>query len=286
MAAYLSSIIVISTALIISVILLFYRRLINSSAWRAFITPLASIMGSGFLVCAPLLYSNTGNYAVFAMIFLLGLAYAVGSVIRFNIEYGEPIFEKKVLIKDNARGEHRLHIAHRNAAHLVGAGEASAFLEKSSHFVLAGAYCISVSYYLQLLASFALQYFPATHEWYGKALVTIILSGIAIIGTVKGLKGIERIERIVVSINIAMIIALLAGLIYHNCTLTIHGNWYIHHISTQYDNLHVFRVLMGMLIIVQGFETSRFLGSDHSRKERIQTMKWAQLVSSFIYIFL
>jgi hypothetical protein len=280
----ISSVVAISTALVVGGILLFYRPLIASSSWRAIVTPLASIMGSGFLVCVPLLYANIGNYAVFAMAGLLCLAYAVGSVIRFNIKYGENLFESQSSPIGISREEHRLHVAHRNAAHRVKAGEAMELLEKTSHFALSGAYCISVSYYLQLLASFALQPLSLDTAWYGKALVTLILAGIGIVGIARGLKGIERVERIVVGFNLAMIAALIAGLIYHNIVNISQGTWNLHHIAIPSDKLHVLRLLMGMLIIVQGFETSRFLGSEPSRQERIRTMKWAQLISAGIYV--
>lgn len=111
-------------------------------------------MGSGFLVCAPLLFANIGNYAVFAMGGLLCLAYAVGAVIRFNIRYGEALFEKRNLPIDISREEHRLHIGHRNVAYKVNTEETMEILEKASHIALAGAYCISVSYiynYLRVL---------------------------------------------------------------------------------------------------------------------------------------
>lgn len=39
-----------------------------------------------------------------------------------------------------------------------------------------------------------------------------------------------------------------------------------------------------MLIIIQGFETSRYLGRDYSRDVRIQTMKNAQIISGVIYV--
>lgn len=279
-----SSIIVVLTALIAGGIFLFNRRLNTSSSWRALITPLASIMGSGFLVCAPLLYASIGNYAVFAMAGLLCLAYAIGGVIRFNIRYGEALFEKENVSTSDGREEHRLHVCHRNVACSVIVLEVTTFLEKSSHFVLAGAYCISVSYYLQLLASFGLQSLSISHAWYGKALVTVILTVIGIIGTVRGLKGIERLERTVVGINLAMIAALITGLIYHNYEIFSHGTWGLHHISIPMDKLYIVRTLMGILIIVQGFETSRFLGSEHSKEERIATMRWAQLISAAIYI--
>ena len=231
MPIQIPSIIVIVTALFVACVLLFYRPLVVSSSWRATITPLASIMGSGFLVCAPLLYANVGNYAVFAMAVLLCLAYGVGSVIRFNIRYGEALFKKQSVPIDSNREEHRLHTAHRDTSHGVKAGEATEFLEKTSHIVLAVAYCISVSYYLQLLAGFALQPFSFHKIWFGKMMVTLILTGIGVVGTVRGLKGIERMERTVVGINLSMIAALIASLVYHNLTTLDHGAWRLHHIA-------------------------------------------------------
>lgn len=241
-------------------------------------------MGSGFLVCAPLLYANVGNYAIFAMAGLLCLAYGVGSVIRFNIQYGEVLFENQGYQTDNGREEHRLHIAHRDVARRVEAREPMRLLEKASHLILAAAYFISISYYLQLLASFALKPFSLAGGWHGKILVTLMLTGIGIIGTTRGLKGIERVERIVVSFNLAMIAALIAGLIFHNIVAMNTGTWNLHHIAVPPSKFHILRLVMGMLIVVQGFETSRFLGSEHSREERIKTMRWAQLLSTGIYI--
>ncbi len=48
--------------------------------------------------------------------------------------------------------------------------------------------------------------------------------------------------------------------------------------------LHDVRLLLGLLVVVQGFETSRHLGEEHSADERIQTMRFAQLLSGIIYL--
>jgi len=56
-------------------------------------TPLASIFGSGFLVIVPVLNGAVGSYAWLAMACVCGLAYAMGSVIRFNIRNAEPLME-------------------------------------------------------------------------------------------------------------------------------------------------------------------------------------------------
>ena len=124
------NVVIIVAALVLAGYLAFSKRLAGSSSWKATVTPLASIMGSGFLVSAPLLAGIVGNLAVVCMAMLLMLAYAVGSAIRFNIRHFEPI---------------------ENAGH--GPAQTIAFL---SRIVLVGAYFISVTYYLQLLAAFLL----------------------------------------------------------------------------------------------------------------------------------
>ena len=60
-------------------------RVRNNVFWRATVTPLASIIGSGFLVVAPLLGSVAGSWSVVAMAGIVLVAYAIGGVLRFNI---------------------------------------------------------------------------------------------------------------------------------------------------------------------------------------------------------
>ena len=278
-----ADLIVIVTLVLTGSVLLFYKPLINSSSWRATVTPLASIMGSGFLVCAPILYKNAGNYAVAVMAGLLCVAYAVGSVIRFNIKYAEPLLET-LNIPDFKRREHRLHVSHRAAAHQVAMAESIEVAERISHIVLAGAYCVSVSYYLQLLSSFALLFIHIENILYGRILVTLILAGIGITGYLHGLRGIERLERVVVGVNLSMITALIAALAWFNYTALTQGQWHVNAIALNPDTGHLARLVMGLLIVVQGFETSRFLGSEHPREVRIRTMRLAQFISSLIYI--
>jgi hypothetical protein len=54
------SAIIIVTAALLGAYMAFSKHLAASSNWKATVTPLASIMGSGFLVSAPLL---GGSYA-------------------------------------------------------------------------------------------------------------------------------------------------------------------------------------------------------------------------------
>ena len=237
--------------------LAFSKRLSKSSGWQATVTPLASIMGSGFLVSAPLLGGIVGNLAVICMAGLLVLAYAVGSAMRFNIQYFEPI---------------------ENKGH--GLAQNTAFL---SRIVLAVAYFISVTYYLQLLAAFVLTAVNIQSQFIAHCITTVLLLSITGIGMTKGLKMLEGVEKYAVALNLGMIGALLIALGIFNVALVVSGTWTLPDISTTIDSNDA-RILLGLLIVVQGFETSRYLGGQHSAEQRISTMRAAQMISAAIYI--
>src|SRR4249919_2249742 len=74
-------------------------------------TPLASIFGSGFLVIVPILNAAVGPYAVVAMAGVCALAYAMGSVIRFNIRHAEPLLATGTPSARVARHERTANLA-------------------------------------------------------------------------------------------------------------------------------------------------------------------------------
>ena len=83
---------IVAIALVVALLVtlaLTFGRFARSDSWRATVTPLASIIGSGFLICGPLLAREFGSAAIFAMTALLGIAYAAGWVIRYNIIHVE-----------------------------------------------------------------------------------------------------------------------------------------------------------------------------------------------------
>ncbi len=91
------------------------------------------------------------------------------------------------------------------------------------------------------------------------------------------------VEKYAVALNLGMIGALLVGLAVYNFKLLIDGNWALAAISSVID-FQDLRVLLGLLIVVQGFETSRYLGDEYPAPQRIATMRTAQLVSAAIYL--
>lgn len=248
---------VILSGLVIGAYLAFSPRLASSSNWKATVTPLASIMGSGFLVSAPLLAGIVGKLAILCMALLLGLAFLVGGAIRFNIRHFEPI--------ETAEHGHAQNIA---------------FL---SRIVLVAAYFISVTYYLELMAAFVFKAVGLHSEVAARSLTTAMLVGIGVVGIWRGLKELEAIEKFAVALNLGAIGALIASLAVYNVHLALAGTWALPSLSSGID-LHDIRVLLGLLIVVQGFETSRYLGDEHPAEQRIATMRNAQLISSVIYL--
>lgn len=232
----------------------------NNKAWSATVTPLASIIGSGFLVSVPLLASAIGIWAVAAVIGLTALAFLMGGAIRYNIRYGEPVFGT------------------------AEAGHPVKSFETLSHLVLTGAYFISVAYYLVLLAAFGLKLLGWHDPVLGKAVATVLISAICLVGATKGLEGVERAEKFTVSANLAAIAALLAGLVIFGLNLPSEYSWSAAAKETHTFDWDTLRFLMGLLIIVQGFETTRFMGDMYDADTRIKAMTRAQIMSSAVYV--
>lgn len=257
----LASVVVLLVAAAAAVAL-FTRTLQRSVTWQATVTPLASIIGSGFLVSVPLLAHEVGNASVFAMAGLVGAAYLVGAAIRFNIRYAEPLFAEP-------GPDEELRIAES--------------LERLSHFVLAFAYFISVTYYLMLLSSFLLNGFGVADEFFTRVITTAILAALGSLGLLRGLASVERVEKYTVGINLALIAGLLGGLAWYNGQAFADGSWSLGQVGRPFS-MHSVQVLLGLLIVVQGFETSRFMGDEYDADTRIRTMRYAQCVSAAVYV--
>jgi hypothetical protein len=251
--------IIIVAALVITLVLVFSKKISDSKTWHATVTPLASIIGSGFLVIAPLLVSIAGMKALAAIFVIVALGYACGEVMRFNIQNIE---EKK---------------EHTSASSLIEVGE------KISKLSLGIAYIISVTFYLQLLSAFLLKGFHLENPTYANILTTVCILAIALIGKFRGLKKLESLEQFSVNIKLSIIAGLICGLLVYNIDLFIGGHWRLQ-ISPHEMDFESFRKLFGSLIVIQGFETSRFIGSQYSANLRVTTMRYAQSISGIIYI--
>lgn len=250
-----------NTIVIVSIVLmafiLFHPRVMVSRTWRATVTPLASIIGSGFLVLAPILIREFGDWATLVMAGLCLITYVVGAVIRWNI-----------LVLDGS-------------FNLLPFNRPEVGLERLSAVALTFAYVISVCYYMNLFGAFSVSLTPWSDVVYGRIVTTLFLIIIAAIGWWRGIMGMERAEQISVGVKLVIIAGLLAGMTYHVVNMLGEGSVVHNNVQMGWNSL---RIAFGLLITVQGFETSRYLEEEHDAATRIQTMKYAQWISTFIYI--
>ncbi len=257
-----SSVIFNAILIIISLVMIFILtrpRFRKSDTWQATLTPLSSIIGSGFLVMAPLLASVVGILSPLAVLGIVLLAYAIGHVIRFNILHVEPRSNQGRLSN--------------------GAKE----IEYLGNIVLGFAYMIAVAFYLSLLSSFFLSYLGFSNSTLERLLTTVIIIMIAVTGYLKGLSGLEKMELLSMTIQLSIVVSLLVGLSVFGISFIL-SNQELEFTYQQRSIPIQIQILAGALLIVQGFETSRFIGEKYTPEMRIASMKNAQIISGILYV--
>jgi len=244
-------------------IYLWSPRIRNSRLWMATATPLASIIGSGFLVVAPLLAYTVGNWSLPTMLGIVALAYAVGGAVRYNILHVEAITESRQSKSDTEA--------------------ALKWLERAAKISLALAYVVAIAFYLELLAAFVLRLFDVQDMFKQKLIATFLLMFIGGFGFWRGLHPLESLEKYSVDTKLAIIGGFLAGLAVLNGHHLLQGTWELAELEVDWSTDTV-RKLLGAFLIVQGFETSRYLRNVYSKEDRAATMRGAQLISAAIYL--
>ena len=236
--------------------LMLYPRLANARLWRSTITPLASIIGSGFLIIGPILDASFGVYAPAVMAVLCGGAYLFGSAIRFNIaSLADSGFDR------GATADH---------------------LETAASWSLAFAYVISVAYYLNLFGAFAVRLTTLDDTYHARLVTSGALLLILVTGWSYGFRALERMEQISVGIKLAIIAGLLFGLAWYFAGRTAAGELVANPATV--SGWPAVTLIFGLIVTVQGFETSRYLSADYDAPMRIRSMRLAQWLSSAIYM--
>ncbi|ASJ72996.1 hypothetical protein [Granulosicoccus antarcticus] len=234
--------------------LLFRPRLANAPLWRATITPLASIIGSGFLVLGPILQVSYGGYAPLIMALLCAVAYGFGSAIRYNIATLD--------LRPDVGMEQRL--------------------ETMASWTLAVAYTISVAYYLNLFGAFGVSLTPMDDGYHAKLLTSAVFLVILFVGWTRGFSALERMEQVAVGIKLAIIAGLLVGLAVYFYTRAAAGDLVFE--QETLTGWPALTLAFGLIVTVQGFETSRYLGVSYDSATRIRSMRLAQLLAAVIYM--
>jgi hypothetical protein len=222
-------------------------------------TPLSSIFGSGFLIIVPILAGAVGSWAVLAMAAVCALAYAVGSVIRFNIKHAEPV--------------------------LAGTpSEATLSFERTADLALVLAYVISVCLYLHILSAFVLGGFHADSELNENLMTTAVIGVITAIGITKGLKMLDVLEQWGLYVTLLIIVLLIAGFAHYDWTAWQSASGITLVKALDHTPWEVLTIVAGTLIVVQGFETTRYLGSSFDTEVRVSASRWSQIISTAVYL--
>ncbi len=187
-------------------------------------------------------------------------AYAIGGVIRFNIIHAEPLLHDK-------RGHPAIYK-----------------IDLFANTALSLAYVTAVAFYLSLLSSFLLNYVGFENSpSLERTLTTIIIVFIATTGFMRGLGGLEKLEAYSMSLQLSIVAALLIGVFIYDYNFIQSERALIFDYHDR-DWITKACILGGILLVVQGFETSRFLGEKYSPEIRVQTMRRAQIISSALYV--
>jgi len=246
----------ILTAVVATGFLLWSPHIRARAVWRAMTTPLASIIGSGFLVLGPILTTAYGKFAPLAMCGLCLGAYLFGAAIRFNISELEK---------------------HSDASgHLVRG------MEILASWTLGFAYIISVAYYLNLFGAFGVSLTPANSPWNAKLLTTAVFAPILYVGWTRGFRSLENMEYLSVTTKLAIIAGLVVGLAAYVIENGSHGEFFF--VEPHITAWSAVTLSFGLIVTVQGFETSRYLGAEYDEQTRRLSMQLAQALSAGIYV--
>jgi len=184
----------------------------------------------------------------------------MGSVIRYNIRHAEPVLE---------------------------GGQASgrvARYERTANLALVLAYAISVCLYIHILAAFFLGALGVNSPRRENLLTVIIVAGIGLLGRFRGLDMLLVLERWALRVTGLLVLLLVAVfLLFDWRAFSTHT--LVWPAVPKQDLWTLLTVVGGTLIVVQGFETSRYLGSEYDREMRVWSCRSSQILSTIVYLF-
>lgn len=226
----------------------------------ATVTPLASIFGSGFLIIIPILERELGALAAAGMAAVCLLAWMVGIAIRHNVAVVEPLTDADRLDPATAR------------------------IDRASDLVIVVAYVISVALYLRILAVFVVGYVSSGSGLSERVLAVILVLVITAVGLVRGLAGLELLERLALGSVLVLVLAIGATFAGNDASQILGGGLRLPLVPRP-GLVSVLLVLGGIVITVQGFETVRYL-QHLDRQARIAGCRLSQLISFGVYILI
>lgn len=222
-------------------------------------TPLASIFGSGFLVVVPILASAVGVYAIPAIVVVAIVAFLVGTIVRHNILCAEPVL---------ARGNKQFTV----------------IVERLSDVALVAAYVVSVCLYVHILSAFALAELGLDSTFNKSLMTTLVIGVITVIGLTGGLTPLEKLERWALYLTLVILALLLIMFAVYDVNQFLNQGRFSLPPTPDRSAWEIATIVAGTLIVVQGFETTRYLGATFDTATRIRASRWSQYFSLAVYV--
>jgi hypothetical protein len=180
-------------------------------------------------------------------------------VIRFNIKNAEPVLANQP-------------------------GEATLALERTSDLALVIAYVVSVCLYLHILSAFVLGGMGGDNPLNEDLLTSAVIIVITIIGMVKGLDVLDSLEEWALYVTLAIIAVLIFGFGIRDWAEWQSPSGFTMIKALDHTPWEILTIVAGTLIVVQGFETPRYLADRFPAELRIRASRWAQIFSTVVYV--
>ena len=115
-----------------------------------------------------------------------------------------------------------------------------------------------------------------------RSITSALLLLILAIGSTRGFTALERLEQVSVSVKLAIIAGLLAGMALFFRDRVVHDGLVANPVHV--DGWSGLALAFGLIVTVQGFETSRYLREIYDAPTRIRSMRLAQVLATAIYV--
>ena len=141
-----------------------------------------------------------------------------------------------------------------------------------------------MSLYLHIMAAFVLGGLGLDSALNESLLATVTIVIIVVIGVTRGLKKLEALEQWALYVTLLIILVLIAGFANYTFAAAGSSTGLILPEATTASAWETVTVLAGTLIVVQGFETTRYLGEIYDAPTRIDGSRWAQIIATAVYL--
>jgi hypothetical protein len=206
----------------------------------------------------PVLEPSFGRNSVYAIAVVCAFAFLVGMAVRHNIRWAEDVSSAKL-------------------------GTATTRLRLVSDVLIAIAYTISVALYLRIMVLYAFSYAGRSSESMEQLIASAAVLVLVAIGVTRGFDGLSYVEYAALAATLVIIGVMIAVFAVLVVGMQLDGTLQLPGVPDD-SLLQQAMLLGGILITVQGFETSRFLSNQYSSDVRIRTSRLSQLVSTSVYI--